>query len=57
MDNSYQNLPLDATQNIFYGICVDNNDPLMLGRVRIYPTHQNVNEVIRSIDGFDENIA
>ena len=55
MDNSYQNLPLDATQNIFYGICVDNNDPLMLGRVRIYPTHQNVNEVIRSIDGFDEN--
>jgi hypothetical protein len=55
MDNVYQELPLDATQNIFYGICVDNGDPLMLGRVRIYPTQQNINEVIGSVDGFDEN--
>ena len=55
MDNVYQELPLDATQNIFYGICVDNGDPLMLGRVRIYPTQQNIKEVIGAVDGFDEN--
>jgi hypothetical protein len=54
-DNIYQNLPLEATQNIFYGICVDNDDPLMLGRVRVKPTHQNEDEVKRSVDNFDEN--
>lgn len=53
-NNPYDLLPLDATQNIFYGICVDNDDPLMLGRVRIYPTHQNISELIRSVNGFDE---
>lgn len=53
-DNAYERLPLDATQNIFYGICVDNDDPLMLGRIRIYPTHQNINEVSKAINGFDE---
>jgi hypothetical protein len=54
MDNT-KNQSLESSQNIFFGVCVDNNDPLMLGRVRIYPTHQNINEVILSVDGFDEN--
>jgi hypothetical protein len=54
MDNT-KNQPLESSQNIFFGVCVDNNDPLMLGRVRIYPTHQNINEVTLSVDGFDEN--
>ena len=51
----YEDLPLDATQNIFYGICVANDDPLMLGRVRIYPDQQMIDEVIRSVDGFNED--
>ena len=54
MDNK-KNTSLESSQNIFFGICVDNNDPLMLGRIRIYPTHQNINEVSLSVDGFDEN--
>ena len=28
-------------QQIFYGTCIANDDPMMLGRVRVEPVFQN----------------
>jgi hypothetical protein len=55
MSKDYLKNPLQESQNIFFGVCVDNNDPLMLGRIRIYPTQLNIDETIKSVDNFDEN--
>ena len=48
-------LTIRRNPKYFYGICVANDDPLMLGRVRIYPDQQMIDEVIRSVDGFNED--
>ena len=45
----------DMTQNIYFGVCLDNKDPLMLGRVRIAPRNEDEDQTKKSIKGFDEN--
>jgi hypothetical protein len=50
-----QDLPQNFRQIIYPGKVVDNNDPLMLGRVRVFPENQNVQDTIRSVEGFDPN--
>ena len=39
-----QELPQNFRQIIYPGKVVDNNDPLMLGRVRVFPENQNVQD-------------
>ncbi len=45
----------DMTQNIYFGVCLDTKDPLMLGRIRVAPTNEDEDQVKKSIKGFDEN--
>lgn len=42
-------------QLIFFGTCVDAEDPLMLGRIRVEPINQNIEAINNSVKGFDEN--
>jgi len=42
-------------QLIFFGTCVDAEDPLMLGRIRVEPINQNIEAINKSVKGFDEN--
>jgi hypothetical protein len=42
-------------QQIFYGTCIDNDDPLMLGRIRVEPIIQNITAAEKTNLGFDEN--
>lgn len=42
-------------QQIYFGVCIDNMDPLMLGRVRVEPIIQNIEAAEKSNNGFDEN--
>ena len=44
MDNikpSTDQFSLDMTQNIFWGECLNSEDPLMLGRIRVAPLNEN----------------
>lgn len=50
-----QELPQNFRQIIYPGKVVDNNDPLMLGRVRVFPENQNVQDTERSVQGYDPN--
>ena len=46
----------DMTQNFYWGVCVDNEDPLMLGRARVKPVNtKNIEQVEKSAksDGWD----
>ena len=38
----------DMTRNFYWGVCVDNEDPLMIGRVRVKPLIKNVDQVEKS---------
>ena len=40
---------------IYGGKVVDNNDPFMMGRVRVHPEDQNVNDRLASIPNWDES--
>ena len=42
-------------QLIFFGTCVDSEDPSMLGRIRVEPINQNIEAINNSVKGFDEN--
>ena len=50
MSNDFQ-----QGQQIFYGTCIANDDPLMLGRIRVEPIIQVISAVEKSNNGFDEN--
>jgi len=45
----------DMTQNIYFGVCLDTKDPLMLGRIRVAPTNEDYEQRKTSVKGFDEN--
>ena len=47
-------LPLPNSQIIFFGVCVDNQDPLMLGRIRCHPIQENIEAMKGTIQGFNE---
>jgi hypothetical protein len=55
MSINIQELPQNFRQIIYPGVVVDNEDPLMLGRIRVYPENQNVQDTNQSVEGFDEN--
>jgi hypothetical protein len=44
-----------AGQQIFFGVCIDSSDPLMLGRIRVEPIIQNITAADKTNKGFDEN--
>ena len=39
----------DMTQNFYWGVCIDNNDKKMLGRVRVKPINTKINKRIITI--------
>jgi len=43
------------SQIIYFGICKDAKDPLMLGRVRVIPESENLESMLGTIQGFNEN--
>jgi hypothetical protein len=45
----------DMTQNIYFGVCLDNQDPLMLGRIRVAPINEDFDQRKTSVKGFDED--
>lgn len=47
--------PYDLTQNFFFGQCLDNSDPLMLGRIRAVSTVDNYDQRVQSSKNFDPN--
>jgi hypothetical protein len=55
MNVNIQDLPQNFRQIIYPGLVVDNEDPLMLGRIRVFPENQNVQDMAQSVSGFDEN--
>lgn len=42
-------------QMIFFGTCINSEDPLMLGRVRVHPINKNITATDKTNKGFDEN--
>jgi len=48
-------IPLESSQIIFFGICIDNQDPLMLGRIRCFPTQENIKAMEGTKQGFNKN--
>ena len=52
MDNQ---LPNEALQNFYYGVCLNSDDPLMLGRIRVLDSTDNYKSRLNSSDEFDPN--
>jgi hypothetical protein len=48
-------IPYEDTRNFYFGVCLDNNDPLMLGRVRLAPLDENFEQRKVSANNFDPN--
>jgi hypothetical protein len=48
-------LPFEYSRNFYFGICLDNKDPLMLGRIRMAPVDENFEQRKASANGFDED--
>ena len=50
-------IPQEMSQNFYWGECVNNVDPLMLGRVRVRPLVKNIDQIIKSAEkkGFSED--
>lgn len=42
-------------QNFFYGTCIDNQDPMMIGRIRVFDDTDNYESRVNSSKGFDPN--
>jgi hypothetical protein len=57
MDQSdiLKNIPLQFSQQIFFGTCTDDKDPLMLGRIRAIADQDYVESLLKVYPGFDEN--
>ncbi len=55
-DGFKQNMTQEMSQNFYWGECVNNDDPLMLGRARIRPLIKNIDQVLKSAEkkGFSE---
>jgi len=47
-------LPINYRQIMYMGRCVNNKDPYMLGRARVYPEDQNIADRLKSIYNFNE---
>ena len=48
MDNKFGQL-------IYFGVCIDSKDPMMLGRVRVEPYQQNITAMDSAYPDFDPN--
>jgi len=57
MDQSeiLKNLPIQFSQQIFFGTCINAKDPLMLGRIRANADHDYIDSLAKTYPGFDEN--
>ena len=55
MSTNNPKLPITEYQNFFYGVCIDSDDPLMLGRIRAYDTTDNYQARENSSQLFDPN--
>lgn len=48
-------LPTNYRQIIFQGTVIDNEDPFMLGRIRVHPEDQSISNRLGSITDWNEN--
>lgn len=46
---------LQFNRNIYYGTVLENDDPLMLGRVRVHPEQENLEAMKKSNSTFQDN--
>ena len=49
-DGFKQNMTQEMSQNFYWGECVNNEDPLMLGRVRVRPLIKNIDQILKSAE-------